>query len=216
MKTLKKIFIAPAFAAVLFSTQTIVAQNQTSSEPYEMDAREELHVGLKAGVNFSNIYSEEGDGFVGDGTTSFAGGVFVSIPLSPLIGIQPELLYSQKGFESEILGADFKATLNYLDVPVLLQIKPTEQFSILAGPQFSYLLSSKYELEGIGSAEQDELEDDNNRATLGLTAGIDFTLQNFLISARGSWDLSKVNKDNSTSDINYKNQLFQIAIGYRF
>lgn len=216
MITLKKLFIAPVFAIALFSTQSIVAQTTTTDDSSSMNNREELNFGIKAGINYSNIYSEEGDGFVGDGKVGFAGGVFVSIPLSSLIGIQPELLYSQKGFESEIFGADFKATFNYLDLPVLLQIKPTEQISILAGPQFSYLMSSKYELEGLGSAEQDELEDDNNRTTLGLTAGVDFNVQNFLISARGSWDLSKVNKDNSTSDINYKNQLFQITLGYKF
>ena len=215
MTTLKKLFIAPVFAVALFSAQSISAQDLTNSSAYDMDGREELKVGIKAGMNYSNVYSESGDDFVADGKAGFAGGVFVSIPLSQLVGIQPELMYSQKGFKGEVLGAEYKATFNYLDLPVHLQIKPTENISILAGPQFSYLLSSKYEL-GNFSASSDDLEDDNKRATLGLSAGIDFTLQNFLISARGSWDLSKVNDDNNTSDINYKNQVFQVTLGYRF
>lgn len=215
MKSLKKLFIAPVFAVALFSTQSIIAQDQTNSSAYNMDAREELTVGIKAGINYSNVYSESGDDFVADGKVGFAGGVFVAIPLSQLIGIQPELLYSQKGFKGEVLGVDYKATFNYLDLPIHLQIKPTENISILAGPQFSYLLSSEYKLGNL-NASSDDLEDDNNRATIGLSAGVDFTVQNFLISARGSWDLSKMNKDNSTSDINYKNQLFQVTLGYRF
>lgn len=214
MKSLKKLFIAPVFAAALFSSGSIFAQDQTNSSAYDMDAREELKVGIKAGMNYSNVYSESGDDFVADGKVGFAGGVFVSIPLNQLIGIQPELMYSQKGFKGDFLGAEYKATFDYLDLPIHLQIKPTENISILAGPQFSYLLSSKYELGSLSAT--DDMDEDNNRATIGLSAGVDFTVQNFLISARGSWDLSKVNKDNSTSDINYKNQVFQLTLGYRF
>ena len=217
MTILRKLFIAPVFAVALFSTQSIIAQDQTTNNaPYKMDAREELKVGIKAGMNYSNVYSESGDDFVADGKAGFAGGVFVSIPLNQLIGIQPELMYTQKGFKGDVLGIDYKATFNYLDLPVHLQIKPTENISILAGPQFSYLLSSKYELGSLSAVNEKDLEDDNNRATVGISAGVDFTLQNFLISARGSWDLSKMNKDNSTSDINYKNQVLQVTLGYRF
>lgn len=216
MTILKKLFIAPVFAVALFSANSMFAQDQTNSSAFDMDAREELKVGIKAGMNYSNVYSESGDDFVADGKAGFAGGVFVSIPLSQLVGIQPELMYSQKGFKGDVLGVDYKATFNYLDLPVHLQIKPTENISILAGPQFSYLLSSKYELGSLSASNENDLEDDNNRATIGLSAGVDFTIENFLISARGSWDLSKMNKDNNTSDINYKNQLFQVTLGYRF
>lgn len=215
MKTLNKLFIIPAFALL---SATAVAQTTTSTtnEPYNMDAREELKVGIKAGINYSNVYSESGDDYVADGKVGFAGGVFVSIPLNQLIGIQPELLYSQKGFKTEGTFFDGKVTSNHLDLPVHLQIKPTENISLLVGPQLSYLLSTKYEINGLSLVDEEDLEDENNRATFGISAGVDFTVQNFLISARGSWDLSKFNKDNSTSDINYKNQLFQITLGYRF
>lgn len=216
MITLKKLFIAPVFAVALFSGQYSVAQTSSDNVAYDMDAREELKVGIKAGINYSNVYSESGDGYVADGKVGFAGGVFVSIPLNELIGIQPELMYSQKGFKTEGTFFDGEITSSYLDLPVLLQIKPTENISLLAGPQFSYLLSTKYELNGFSAIDEEDLDDNNNRATLGISAGVDFTVQNFLISARGSWDLSKVNKDNSTSDINYKNQLFQVTLGYRF
>jgi len=216
MITLKKLFFAPVFAVSLFCSNAILAQSTTTNEPYAMDSRDELSVGIKAGTNYSNVYSESGDGYVADGKFGFAGGVFVSIPLSQLIGIQPELMFSQKGFKTEGTFFDGKITTNYLDLPIHLQIKPTENISLLAGPQFSYLLSTKYELNGFSTIDEENMDDNNNRATLGISAGIDFTVQNFLISARGSWDLSKVNKDNSTSDMNYKNQLFQVTLGYKF
>lgn len=210
MSTQKKLFITALIAAAFSGANTIVAQTTTT------DTRDELHVGIKAGANYSNVYSESGEGYVADGKTGLAAGVFVSIPLGKLIGIQPELMYSQKGFKTEGAVFDGSITSNFLDVPILLQIKPTENISLLAGPQFSYLLSTKYELNGFSTIDEEDLDDNNNRATLGISAGVDFTIQSFLISARGAWDLSKVNKDNSTSDINYKNQLFQLTLGYRF
>ena len=216
MITLKNLFIAPVFAIALFSTQSIVAQTTTTDDSSSMDNREELSFGIKAGINYSNVYSESGDGYVADGKVGFAGGLFVSIPLNELIGVQPELLYSQKGFKTEGTFFDGQITSSYLDLPIHLQIKPTENISILAGPQFSYLLSTKYELNGFSAIDEEDLDDNNNKATVGISAGVDFEIQNFLISARGSWDLNKVNKDNSTSDINYKNQLFQITLGYKF
>jgi opacity protein-like surface antigen len=216
MTNLKTFFLAPVFAAALFSTQSIIAQTQNSSTPYDMDAREELKVGIKAGANYSNVYSESGDGYVADGKLGFAGGVFVSIPLSRLVGIQPELMYSEKGFKTEGTFLDGKITTSHLDLPIHLQIKPTKNISLLAGPQLSYLLSTKYELNGFSAIDEEDFDDNNNRATLGLSVGVDFTVENFLISARGAYDLSKVNKDNSTSDINYKNQLLQLTLGYRF
>lgn len=216
MTVLKKLFLAPVLTTALFTTQSIIAQDQTSSSAYDMDSREELKIGIKAGANYSNVYSESGDDFVADGKVGFAGGIFVSIPLSQLVGIQPELLYSQKGFKTEGTFLDGKLTTNYLDIPVHLQIKPSPNVSLLLGPQLSYLLSTKYELNGFSAIDEENFDDNNNRVNLGLSAGIDFTVENFLISARGSWDLSEVNKDNTTSDINYKNQLFQLTLGYRF
>lgn len=216
MTVLKKLFLAPVLATALFSAQSIIAQDQTSSSAYDMDSREELKIGIKAGANYSNVYSESGDDFVADGKVGFAGGIFVSIPLSQLVGIQPELMYSQKGFKTEGTFLDGKLTTNYLDVPIHLQIKPSPNVSLLVGPQLSYLLSTKYELNGFSAIDEENFDDNNNRVNLGLSAGVDFTVENFLISARGSWDLSEVNKDNTTSDINYKNQLFQLTLGYRF
>jgi hypothetical protein len=90
-----------------------------------MDARKEIKVGIKAGANYSNVDSEGGDCYVDDRKVGFAGGVFISIPLSQFIGIQTELMYSQKEFKTEGTFFDGKFTSNYLDLPIHLQIKPT-------------------------------------------------------------------------------------------
>ena len=106
MTTLKKLFIAPVFAVALFASQSTIAQDQTtSSTPYNMDAREELKVGIKAGMNYSNVYSESGNDFVADGKAGFAGGVFVSIPLNQLIGVQGSTATKIKAIHSRFFWA---------------------------------------------------------------------------------------------------------------
>ncbi|UPT68294.1 MAG: PorT family protein [Sphingobacteriales bacterium JAD_PAG50586_3] len=60
------------------------------------DDRQQLHFGLKAGVNISNIYDSEDQQFEADSKVGFAGGGYLSIPIGTYLGIQPEVLFSQK------------------------------------------------------------------------------------------------------------------------
>ena len=87
-------------------------------------AKAQADVGLRAGVNFSN-YNDLPDGFEPDSRTGYMVGGYVdfSVPMSPF-SIQPEILYTQKGYEQG--GVTLKS--DYLEVPVLAK------FSFLPGP----------------------------------------------------------------------------------
>ena len=84
-----------------------VATSKAPSEP-TIDNREKLSFGIKAGANYSNVYDSEGEDFVADAKFGLAVGGFVSIPLGKFIGVQPEILFSQKGFKSS--GTYFGST----------------------------------------------------------------------------------------------------------
>lgn len=216
---MKKIIKSSLLLFAMAASTASFAQDDTTTS--STDTRENFKFGVKAGINLSNVYDEEGDDFVADGKVGFAGGVFFAIPLGKFIGIQPELLYSEKGFKAEgsFLGAEyeFKRKTTHLDIPVHFQIKPTENLSILVGPQFSYLLETKNELGDVSAGMENEINEDNyKKGVFGLSAGVDFNIENFVISARGSWDLSKTNKDGEESDLRYKNQVIQFTVGYTF
>ncbi|WP_255702558.1 outer membrane beta-barrel protein [Fulvivirga ulvae] len=72
-----------------------------------MDTRGRFQFGLKAGINYSNVYDTKGEKFVADPKFGIAMGVFLAIPVGETIGIQPEVQFSQKGFKATgmILGA---------------------------------------------------------------------------------------------------------------
>ena len=195
--------------------------SQDSSIP-SSDSRQELKFGLKAGVNFANVYDEENQDYVADGKIGVAAGGFLSIPIGKFIGFQPEVMYSQKGFKASgtILGAnyDFERTSSFIDIPLQLQIKPIEQLTFLVGPQFSYLLDTKNEFNGSTSTTQEDAINSENykKNIFGFVVGADVNLENIVISGRAGWDISKNDSDGNNTTPRYKNQVIQVTLGYRF
>lgn len=182
----------------------------------------QLHFGLKVGANVSNIYDSEGEEYDASAKVGLAGGAFLSIPLGAYLGIQPEVLFSQKGFvaTSTILGADvtMTRTTNYIDVPLFLAIKPNEMLTLLVGPQYSFLTKQNDKFTNpIADFEVNEdFETDNIRKnTLCLVGGVDFNLSNFVIGARIGMDMFNNNGDGTTTTPRYKNVWAQATVGFR-
>lgn len=210
---MKKVILMIAFVTISI----------TSGNAQTTDNRENLSFGLKLGANYSNVYDSDNKDFVADGKFGFAGGAFVAIPLGKFIGIQPEVLYSQKGFKSSgnYLGTTYEMTrtTNFIDVPVLFAVKPVQQLTLLFGPQFSYLLKQKDDFTGGSLSATQQQEFDNNDITkniMGLTGGIDINVDNLVFGLRAGWDVKNNEGDGNSSTPRYKNTWYQATVGYRF
>ncbi|MDP1746541.1 MAG: porin family protein [Bacteroidota bacterium] len=193
------------------------------SSAQETDLRERLLFGLKAGVNYSNVYDTQGEEFQADPKLGLAAGAFVAIPIGKYLGIQPEVLYSQKGFKAtgRILGGtyEFTRTTSFIDVPLLVSFKPSEFLTLLAGPQYSYLIkqSDVFANSSTSILQEQEFENDNIRKNiLCLTGGVDLTLKHIVLGARVGWDIQNNNGDGTSSTPRYKNVWYQATVGYRF
>lgn len=186
------------------------------------DTRENFKFGFKAGANLSNVYDEQGQDFVAENKVGFVGGAFLAIPIGKFIGFQPEFLYSQKGFKATgttILGKyDFERTSTYLDIPLQLQIKPLDGITILAGPQFSYLLETKNKFNGSASSTQEDgINSENYKKNIfGFVVGADFNVEMLVIGVRAGWDITKSDSDGNATSPRYKNQVLQLTLGYAF
>lgn len=186
------------------------------------DTRDQLKFGIKAGVNYSNVYDEEGQNFVANGKAGFAAGGFIAIPIGKFLGVQPEIMYSQKGFKATgtTLGFnyDYSRTSSYLDIPLLLQIKPIPMISFVAGPQFSYLLDTKNTFNGTSSTiTEAQINADNYKKNIfGFVVGADINVQNLVISGRAGWDISQSDAAGNSTAPRYKNQVLQLTLGYAF
>jgi hypothetical protein len=205
-------------ALVAFATTSLKAQTTTTT-----DNRGKLTFGVKAGTNYSNVYDSEGEDFVADGKFGLAAGAFVVVPLGKIFGIQPEVLYSQKGFKSTgaFLGTNYEMTrtTDFIDVPILISIKPVEYVSLLFGPQFSFLMKQTDDFTGgsLSASQQDEFDNSNLRKNIfGLTGGVDFNIDHLVIGLRGGWDVKNNDGDGNSTTPRYKNMWYQATIGYKF
>lgn len=149
-------------------------------------------------------------------------GAFLSLPVGKLIEIQPEVIYSEKGFKATgaFLGSNYSATrtTTYIDVPILLAIKPISYLTILARPQYSFLIKQNNSFTGtLATIDQQKIFDNDNirKNVLGLTSGVDINLSSFVVSAIEGWDVQNNNGDGTSTTPRYKNAWYQATIGYR-
>lgn len=210
---MKKLLLSISAAFLLLGT--ISAQDS--------DFGERLSFGAKVGANYSNVYDSQGEQFNADGKFGLAFGGFVAIPIGKYIGFHPEVLFSQKGFKANgsVLGMPYSITrtTNYLDIPLLFAFKPSSFLTIVAGPQYSYLLKEKTEFTSsiVNTAQETEFDNDNVRKnTLCVTLGADVNVQNIVIGVRAGWDVQNNKGDGSSTTPRYKNMWYQGTIGFRF
>lgn len=214
------------FSAIFFLSSSIVsgqASNSSVADHSQHSWRHAVNFGLKIGVNYSNVYSVEAESFNTDPKFGLATGMFLTIPLGEALQLQPEILFSQKGYQASgsLLGQTYviTRTSNYIDVPLLIGVKAFKELTILAGPQYSFLISQKNKFENSStSIAQETLFDNENlrKNTFCFTGGFDLNFDQAIVGARVGWDLYKNNQDGTSSTPRYKNVWYQLCVGYRF
>lgn len=212
---MKKLILVFVFATLMFGSAFAQKSNA--------DFREKVSFGVKAGINISNVYDSQGEQFNADAKLGLAAGIFVALPIGKFIGVQPEILFSQKGYKGSgsLLGSNYSYTYtsNYIDVPLLFAIKPISLITILVGPQYSFLVkdSYKFDIALINIDQEHVFENDNIRKnTLSFLGGVDFNFKRIVIGTRVGWDI-QANKGDGTSETpRYKNIWYQATIAFRF
>jgi hypothetical protein len=212
-KAMKKIIVLLVFTGMV---------NAGAAQVTSKDAKTKVILGFKGGINRSNVFDESGGGFVANPKPGFAGGVFLAVPFGSLLGFQPEVLVSQKGFQGSgmLEGESYliTRTTTHLDVPLQLQVKPLHFLAIVAGVQYSYLLSQRDRFTyGNNHEEQKQAFDNVNirKNTYGSVVGLDVYIRHFVLSGRSGWDLISNHGDGTSSTPRYKNMWLQGTIGYR-
>jgi hypothetical protein len=194
----------------------------TVANAQKTNVRNKLMLGVKAGVNISNVWDAQGDQFTADAKVGFAGGAFLGIPLGKYIGFQPEILVTQNGFKGSgnLLGSPYSnsRTTSYLVIPLQIQIKPVNFLTIVAGPQFSYLFNQKdvYTFGGNSALQEQEFKNENIRKNVfGFVGGADFIYKSFVFSGRVGWDIQNNNGDGTSTTPRYKNKWLQFTLGFK-
>ncbi|MFC6996163.1 porin family protein [Rufibacter roseus] len=200
-------------------------------------------LGVKAGGNYTGFTGEDVPAEA-KYKFGFHAGAIIEYALTPSLSIRPEMLYSLKGTSMKFMGPDwesinwetvnweeymadpegyefevgekeyhFKETLHYIDVPVLAHYKVGNLF-LQAGPTASFFISSKSELDGDSTPDDEETAGGNDyrKVDFGYALGIGYQLSHGLeVSARYNGGITNVDKNN-----NYKakNSVFQLSLAY--
>jgi len=185
-------------------------------------AQDRIKFGVKAGVNLSDIIKGDGNNnFDTKVKTGFNAGVTVEIPLIAGLAFTPEVLYSQKGYKLTSSIGEFRQTTSFIDVPILASFRLGSSFNIVAGPQVSFLLSTKNKfINGYGSVEQTNVENDSDRFKKSLVGGvIGFRYDvndKFDIHGRYALDFQKNNENGTSNTPEFRNQVFSVGVGVKF
>jgi len=173
---------------------------------------QEDNFGIKAGANVANL--------VGDDVSSAADpklgwyfGAFAEFAFTDQFSIQPELVYSRQGTQSEIAGFDTKAKYNYLNIPILAKYYVTEGLSVTTGPQLGILLAANVDIESPTGDEETDVKDQLKGTDLSWALGAAYKLPNGLsIGARYNLGLSNLPDEGDNDKV--RNGVFQIGVSY--
>ncbi|RZK50724.1 MAG: PorT family protein [Pedobacter sp.] len=209
MKKMKWIGLSLALIGLGFSA------NAQSS----MDTR----VGIKAGANMFMMgkYEVGNTTFTSEYRPGFQAGLFLDLPLSEKLSFIPEVLYTQKG--GKITGnlgnntGEIRTTVGYIDVPVILSVNATPNFSVMAGAQASFLTNQETETFANGTSLATSSDTDDFRKSIaGGLVGFAYKFNpNLKLDARYNMDFQSIAKDNINQD-KARFSGFSLSLGYSF
>lgn len=182
-------------------------------------------VGIKGGVNFTNLYTEDVDD--NNILTSFNAGLFVNLPVSSGVSIQPELNFSRKGselvYDNAFASGTTRVKLNYLEIPVLLKLNLTPNLNVHFGPYVAYLIDGKATNEsndGSFNFEENINKDDLNEWDYGLSGGVGLDFGSTSLGVRYNYGLQTIGKERDFGGNTYtfpdsKNSALSMYIGFK-
>jgi len=169
-----------------------------------------FHLGVKGGANVNKI---TGKSFKDEFSYGYHLGAFAEVGLGKRFSIQPEVVFNQISQDTSssfndiyknVVSNGTKAKLNYVSIPILLNVKLSKFVAVQAGPQFAIIKDkSKTMVENGKSAFKE--------GDFSMLAGVQFKLGGFRIYGRYALGLNNLNDiDNKDK---WRSQSVQVGVG---
>ena len=189
--------------------------------------------GVKAGYNYSTFSGETSSISTIEGLSGFYIGGLVELPISNMLSIQPELIFSRQGVDLRqglknlsIRTDTSEIRLDYLNIPVMAKVNLGPIF-LEGGVQFGFLVNKPKVDSYIANVYLRNLldKDSYNSFDFGVGAGLGVKLnQHFFVETRYTYSLTNVFDPNDrhfkssliSDGDNFKNSVFSIGLGMKF
>ncbi|MBV8325497.1 porin family protein [Chryseobacterium sp.] len=173
--------------------------------------------GVKAGGSLSEVTGSDTRSKLG-----FYAGAFVTFPLSSVLTIQPEIVYSQQGTKAKndytfsgYKMTNVRQTLDYINIPVMFQYNATSELYMETGPEFGFLVNAKAKADVSGHSYESGNKDSLTTFNFGLGIGLGYKITpNFGINGRYMAGLTDIVKNGGTGPS--KNTNVQLGLNYSF
>jgi opacity protein-like surface antigen len=168
-----------------------------------------IKIGVKAGLNYANqtgtTITVNSKNYQTEAISSYHAGLVAELHLFKGLAVQPEMLYSTQGATykgvSGTIG-DITNKVGYLSIPVLVKINLSKSISLELGPQASFLLSEKDNVDFSKS----------NTFDFAVAGGLGLKVtKSIFLQARYGLGLTEISKEAKT-----KNSVVQLSAGVLF
>jgi len=219
---------------------SIEPAKKVEKKPQELS---KIGFGFKGGVNLASLIGDDVEDFdtglelfgmdrkIKPG---FIGGLFLTIRLSDFFSIQPEVLFTSKGYvlEPDFMDGKEVDNFSYVELPILVKLhtppkvygKITSQVGIYTGIAPSLLVIDRWrlthefkdEISDLGYLTSGDISDSVNvmEYDFSFIFGAELYISRFLIDAR--YNLGLVEFIDETGLTAIRHGVFSIMTGYRF
>jgi opacity protein-like surface antigen len=220
---LKRYFFLCALMIPIIS----VAQENYFNKPRSDGSQRFIHGGIVGGINASQL---DGDNYSGFHKAGLNIGFTAFRSIAPKWLLNLELLYSQKGvrniqmYNSPAVGSvpiEYKASLNYVEIPLMIHYDVGEKIFLGAGVSYSRLISDKELMDSYTSATTSYLENTFKKEDLNYLFGVSYQLyEGLFVRARYQYSINSVrsypNIPQPFTAMKQFNNLFALQVMYIF
>ena len=180
----------------------------------------QVKFGIVGGLNVSSLVNVNNSNYNTDTKLGLNIGGSLDIPIIKPLTFEGEVLYSQKGYKANTIDGDFTQKSSFIDVPLLAKLQVAPGFNFVVGPQISFLLNTQNVYRsGFTTVKEDVYNrdaDGYNKSLIGGVVGIGLDLSpNVELRGRYTLDLQN-NGDRGTYAPQYRNQVWQVGLGFKF
>ena len=210
-----------------------------------VSAQKNFSFGPKVGINLSDIYIDAdgiSESVIRGVKPALVIGGFAEYRFLPRLGLSAEVLYSRQGSQSDryiyrgnpMFGEQnasyqHEYKLQYLNVPILLNVYLIGGLAVQAGIQPGFLLNGDFEMDiefnGEQTSSHTDIGRDLNNFELAIPMGLSYTFDyGFFLDVRYNLALSDLMKNDTREALDLegvtyhkmKNRVFAFAVGWKF